>query len=40
MLSRFKSIIGIFLFGSFVRGDYDEYSDYDLLILFEDKCLM
>ncbi|MGC8848867.1 MAG: nucleotidyltransferase domain-containing protein [Candidatus Bathyarchaeia archaeon] len=25
------------LFGSVARGGYDEYSDYDLLVVFEDK---
>ena len=38
--SRIQGVVGIFLFGSFARGDYDEYSDYDLLVLFEDKALM
>jgi predicted nucleotidyltransferase len=40
ILSSFEGVIGVFLFGSFARGDYDEYSDYDLLVLFEDKPLM
>ncbi len=32
-----KGAIGIILFGSFSRGDYDEGSDVDLLIVFKDK---
>jgi len=40
IISKFESIIGILLFGSFARGDYDEYSDYDLLVIFEDKDSM
>ncbi len=39
-LSKIQGIIGIFLFGSMARGDYDAYSDYDLLAIFEDKTLM
>jgi len=39
-VSRIRGVIGIFLFGSLARGDYDEYSDYDLLVVFEDKALM
>lgn len=38
--SRIRGIMGVFLFGSFARGDYDEYSDYDLLVLFGDKTSM
>jgi predicted nucleotidyltransferase len=38
--SKIQGVIGILLFGSLARGDYDEYSDYDLLVLFEDKTLM
>ena len=40
MLSKIQGVIGVFLFGSFARRDYDAYSDYDLLVLFEDKALM
>jgi len=39
-ISRIHGVVGIFLFGSLARGDYDKYSDYDLLVLFEDKVLM
>jgi len=39
-LSQVRDVVGIVLFGSQARGDYDEFSDYDLLILFENKRLM
>ncbi len=39
-VSKIGNVVGIILFGSQARGDYDEYSDYDLLILFENKALM
>ena len=39
-VSKIQSVVGIVLFGSQARGDYDEFSDYDLLILFENKPLM
>jgi len=35
-----EGVIGIVLFGSVARGDYDEGSDVDLLVLFEDEDLM
>jgi predicted nucleotidyltransferase len=40
VVSKTQGVIGILLFGSLARGDYDEYSDYDLLVLFENKALM
>lgn len=40
VVSKIQGVVGIFLFGSLARGDYDEYSDYDLLVVFEDKALM
>ena len=40
VVSKIQGVIGVFLFGSLARGDYDEYSDYDLLIVFEDKTVM
>jgi predicted nucleotidyltransferase len=40
MLSKIEGVIGIFLFGSVARGDYNAYSDYDLLVIFEDKASM
>jgi len=39
-LTRFQGVVGVFLFGSFARGDYDEFSDHDLLVIFEDKVSM
>jgi len=39
-LAKIQGVVGVFLFGSFARGDYDAYSDYDLLVLFEDKPSM
>jgi len=39
-LSKFDGIVAVLLFGSYARGDYDEYSDYDLLVIFEDKTSM
>jgi len=40
VVSKIGSVVGVFLFGSLVRGDYDEFSDYDLLVLFEDRASM
>jgi len=40
VLSKIRGVVGVILFGSLARGDYDEYSDYDLLVLFEDKTLL
>jgi predicted nucleotidyltransferase len=40
VISRIHDVVGVFLFGSFARGDYDETSDYDLLVLFENKASM
>jgi predicted nucleotidyltransferase len=40
VLSKIHGVVGVILFGSLARGDFDEYSDYDLLVLFEDKTLM
>nr|MDO8098849.1 nucleotidyltransferase domain-containing protein [Candidatus Njordarchaeota archaeon] len=36
-MKRIGGIIGIMLFGSHSRGDYDEGSDIDLLAVFADK---
>lgn len=36
-VSSIREVIAIILFGSFARGDYDEYSDYDLLVIFRDR---
>ena len=32
-----KGVTGVVLFGSFSRGDYDEGSDVDLLVVFRDR---
>jgi len=39
-LKKIDEIVGIVLFGSAARGDFDEGSDYDLLIVFSDKKSM
>jgi len=36
-IKEIKGTIGTVLFGSFSRGDYDEGSDIDLLVVFKDK---
>ena len=36
-IKEIEGTIGIVLFGSFSRGDYDEGSDIDLLVVFRDK---
>lgn len=35
-----KGVIAVILFGSRAKGDYDEYSDYDLLVVFENDEVM
>ena len=35
-----RGVVGVILFGSVARGDNDEDSDYDLLVLFEDRSAM
>lgn len=40
VVARIRGVVGVFLFGSFARGDYDAYSDYDLIVLFKDKASM
>jgi predicted nucleotidyltransferase len=39
-IQRIEGTIGIVLFGSYSRGDYEEGSDVDLLIVFEDKTAL
>ncbi len=36
-ISSIDEVIAIILFGSIAKGEYDEYSDYDLLVIFKDK---
>ncbi|MDW7977971.1 MAG: nucleotidyltransferase domain-containing protein, partial [Candidatus Caldarchaeum sp.] len=33
-------VLAVILFGSVARGEYDEFSDYDLLVLFRDEECM
>jgi len=35
-----EGVVAIILFGSRARGDYDQYSDYDLLVVFSDDEIM
>ncbi|MFQ5758277.1 MAG: nucleotidyltransferase family protein [Candidatus Bathyarchaeia archaeon] len=35
-----EGVVGVILFGSFARGEADEGSDVDLLVLFEDEGVM
>jgi len=39
-IADIKGVVAVILFGSRARGDYDEYSDYDLLVIFEDEEIM
>jgi len=32
-----KGVVGVVLFGSYSRGDYDEGSDVDFLVVFDDR---
>lgn len=36
-ISSIDDVIAIILFGSIAKGEYDEYSDYDLLVILKDK---
>jgi predicted nucleotidyltransferase len=36
-IKKIEGTIGVILFGSYSRGDYDEGSDIDLLVVFKDK---
>lgn len=40
VISKIEGVIAIILFGSLARGDYDEYSDYDILVVFRDRDVM
>jgi predicted nucleotidyltransferase len=39
-ITAVKGVVAIILFGSRANGDYDEYSDYDLLVIFESDEVM
>lgn len=36
-IANVEGVVAIILFGSRARGDYDEHSDYDLLVIFDDE---
>lgn len=36
-MKKIQGVIGIVLFGSYPRGEYDEGSDIDLLVIFRNK---
>ena len=37
LITSIDEVIAIILFGSIARRDCNEYSDYDLLVIFKDK---
>jgi predicted nucleotidyltransferase len=37
---RIEGVVAIILFGSRARGNYDKYSDYDLLVIFQNEDTM
>jgi len=39
-ISGIEGVLGVILFGSRARGDYDASSDYDLLVIFGDEGSM
>ncbi|MEM3088597.1 MAG: nucleotidyltransferase domain-containing protein [Candidatus Bathyarchaeia archaeon] len=39
-ISRVEGVLAIILFGSRARGNYDESSDYDILVIFKDDETM
>lgn len=39
-IAKVQGVLAVILFGSRAKGDYDEYSDYDLLVVFEDDKTM
>ena len=39
-ITKTEGVLAVILFGSRARGDYDEYSDYDLLVVFKDDETM
>ncbi|MDH5783524.1 MAG: nucleotidyltransferase domain-containing protein [Candidatus Bathyarchaeota archaeon] len=39
-ITNVLGVVAVVLFGSRARGDYDEYSDYDLLVVFENDEVM
>lgn len=39
-IAQVEGIVAVILFGSRAKGNYDEYSDYDLLVVFEEDEIM
>ncbi|MEM2144914.1 MAG: nucleotidyltransferase domain-containing protein [Candidatus Jordarchaeaceae archaeon] len=39
-VAKVEGVLAVILFGSRVKGNYDEYSDYDLLVVFENDQTM
>lgn len=39
-IKEVEGTIGVILFGSYSRGDYDEGSDIDLLVVFKDRSAL
>jgi len=39
-IANVEGVVAVILFGSRARGDYDAYSDYDLIVIFEDEETM
>ena len=39
-ISSIEGVLSVILFGSRARGDYKDYSDYDLLVIFRDDETM
>jgi predicted nucleotidyltransferase len=37
-IKEVEGVVGVVLFGSYARGDYDEGSDVDLLVVFKNKA--
>lgn len=34
-VAKVEGVLAVILFGSRAKGNYDEHSDYDLLVIFE-----
>jgi len=39
-ITSVEGVVAVILFGSRARGDYDEYSDYDILVVFQSDEVM
>lgn len=39
-ISSIEGVVAVILFGSYAKGDFNRYSDYDLLVIFKDRDLM